>query len=217
MIRASRRMLCLCLFTGLLTQSSITAKAQAGSNPLPRIANGEPAKAPRLPDIHTGDFRPPVLPTVRYDLLPPPLIFTTDPGLTDISTLLQNAIVKRLGVRYRYRGVDDRGYDCSGFVWSVFKETGADFERGPARTLWRQLPEATDSETRQFGTLVFFNRLRHVGIVLDGESFYHASRSKGVKLSRFSGYWKRRITGFRRAPAPILPQRLISASHESHE
>jgi hypothetical protein len=214
MIRASWRMLCFCLFTGLLTQSSMTAIAQSGSNSRPRIANGEPAKAPKLPDIRAGDFRPPVLLTFRYDLLPMPLTLTTDLGPTDPATLLQNAIAKRIGVRYRYRGIDDRGYDCSGFVWSVFKETGADFERGPAHTLWRQLPEATDSETRQFGTLVFFNRLRHVGIVRDGESFYHASRSKGVKISSFSGYWKRRITGFRRAPAPILPEHLISASHE---
>src|SRR5262245_11987934 len=214
MIRASRRILCFCLFIGLLTQPNMTAKAQAGSNVSPRIASGAPAKTPRLPDISAGDFKPPVLPTFRYDLLPPPFIFTPDLGLTDPATLLQNAIVKRLGVRYRYHGVDDRGYDCSGFVWSVFKDTGAVFERGPARELWRQLPEATGSETRQFGTLVFFNRLRHVGIVRDGESFYHASRSKGVKLSPFDGYWKRRITGFRRAPALILPRHLISASNE---
>jgi hypothetical protein len=207
-------MLCFCLFMGLLTQSSIAAKAQTGSNPFPRIANAEPARAPQLPDIRTGDFRPPGLPTFRYDLLPPPLIFTADLGLTDLATLLQSAIAKRLGVRYRYRGVDDRGYDCSGFVWSVFKETGAEFERGPASTLWRQLPVATDSETIQFGTLVFFNGLRHVGIVRDGESFYHASRSKGVKLSSFSGYWKRRVTGFRRAPAPILPQYLTPSPHK---
>lgn len=213
MIRAFRRMLCFCLFTGLLTQSSMTVKAQAGSNQRPRIANRGLVKAPQLPDINTGNFRPPALPKIRYDLIAPTLIFRANggpanPRSSDPATLLKNAITKRLGVRYRYHGTDDRGYDCSGFVWSVFKETGADFERGPARNLWRQLPVARGSETRQFGTLVFFNGLRHVGIVLDGESFYHASRSNGVMLSSFSGYWKRRITGFRRAPGPIFPRRL---------
>jgi len=207
-------MLCFFLFTWLVTQSSITAKAQAGSNPFPRIPNGESAKAPKLPDIKIGDFRPPVLPRSRYYLLPPPLFLKIELGPTDPSTLLQNAIAKRLGARYRYRGVDERGYDCSGFVWSVFKESGADFERGPASALWRQLPVARGSETSRFGTLVFFNKLRHVGIVLDGEWFYHASRSNGVILSPFSGYWKHRITGFRRAPTPTLPQRLISASRK---
>ena len=213
MIRAFRRMLCICLFTGLLTQTSMTVKAQAGSNTRPRIAKSEPVKAPQLPDINTGNFKPPVLPRIRYDLLPP-LILPANLAPSGPAILLQNAIAKRLGVRYRYHGTDDRGYDCSGFVWSVFNETGAEFERGPARSLWSQLPEAKGSETRQFGTLVFFNGLRHVGIVLDGESFYHASRSKGVKLSSFSGYWKQRITGFRRAPPPTLPRQLNSAPPE---
>lgn len=200
MIQAFRRMLCFCLFGGLLTCSSLTAKAQVSSNVFPRIANGEYAKLPQMPEVNPGDFTSLVLPTYRYDLLPAPFILPTD-----AATLLENAITKRLGVRYRYYGMDDRGYDCSGFVWRVFRETGADFERGAARTLWRQLPEAVGAETRQFGTLVFFNGLKHIGIVRDAESFYHASRSRGVTLSRFSSYWQKRITGFRRSPSPIFP------------
>jgi len=200
MIQAFRRVLCFCLFAGLLTHSSMAAKAQVSSNVFLQIANGAHAKAPQLPEIKTGDFTSLILPTFRYDLVQPPLILPTD-----VAALLQNAIVKRLGVRYRYYGANDYGYDCSGFVWSVFREVGADFERGAARTLWYQLPEAVGSETRQFGTLVFFNGLKHIGIVRDAESFYHASRSQGVTLSRFSRYWERRITGFRRAPAPVFP------------
>src|SRR5262249_50344409 len=179
---------------------SLTAEAQVSSNVFLRIASGAYAKTPQLPDVHPGDFASLVPPVFRYDLLPAPFILPTD-----AATLLQNAIVKRLGVHYRYYGADDRGYDCSGFVWSVFREAGADFERGPARTLWSQLPEAVGAETIQFGTLVFFNRGKHIGIVRDAESFYHASRSHGVILSRFSGYWERHIIGFRRSPAPILP------------
>ncbi len=200
MIKAFRRALGICLFAGLLAHPGLTAKAQDQSNVRPRTIKSEPAPAPRLPEINVGDFRPVVLTAFRYNPLPPPLIL-----ITDTTALLQSAIGKRLGVRYRYRGVDNRGYDCSGFVWSVFKETGADFDRGPARSLWRLLPEAKGSETRQFGTLVFFNRLRHIGIVRDSETFYHASRSEGVILSSFSGYWKRRISGFRRAPMTIPP------------
>ncbi|MGE0130649.1 MAG: C40 family peptidase [Blastocatellales bacterium] len=153
-----------------------------------------------MPEVNPGDFTSLVPPTFRYDLFQAPLILPTD-----AAGLLQNAILKRLGVRYRYFGADDRGYDCSGFVWSVFREIGADFERSAARTLWHQLPEAVGTETRQFGTLVFFNGLKHIGIVRDEVSFYHASRSRGVTISRFSGYWKRRVTGFRRAPMPIFP------------
>lgn len=200
MIKAFRRVFCFCLFACLAPYLSLTAEAQVSSNVFLRIASGAYAKTPQLPDVPPGDFTTLVLPTFRYDLLLAPFNLPTD-----AAALLQNAIVKRLGVHYRYYGVDDRGYDCSGFVWSVFREAGADFERGPARTLWSQLPEAVGAETRQFGTLVFFNRGKHIGIVRDAESFYHASRSQGVILSRFSGYWERRVTGFRRSPAPILP------------
>jgi cell wall-associated NlpC family hydrolase len=116
------------------------------------------------------------------------------------SVLLKGAIARRLGIRYRFNGEDDRGYDCSGFIWSVFRDAGADFERTNARALWQQLPKATNDETKQFGTIVFFRGLKHVGIVRDAESFYHASRSKGVTISYFDDYWRKRITGFRRAP-----------------
>jgi hypothetical protein len=132
MIRAFWRTFCFCLFTGLFTGlpplPSLTASAQVGSKASPRVIERKPAKPPQLPEIGVGDFRPLVLPTFRYDLLPPPIIVMGEPAAT-----LHNAITKRLGVRYRYRGVDDRGYDCSGFVWSVFKETGADYERGYLR------------------------------------------------------------------------------------
>src|SRR5215813_15347117 len=105
-----------------------------------------------------------------------------------IFSLLQE-VISRLGIRYRYSGIDNHGYDCSGFVWRVFHETGIEFKRATARTLWAAFPEATEKERVQFGTLVFFNRLKHVGIVRDAYSFYHASRSQGVVRSNFTGYW----------------------------
>jgi hypothetical protein len=200
MITACRLVLCACLVAGLLAQARIVVQAQINPNVLMRAASGEYTKLPPAPRINPADFTSLIVPAFRYDILQPPFAFTND-----TAALLQNAIARRLGIRYRFYGVDDRGYDCSGFVWRVFSEAGADFERVAARTLWRQLPEATAEETRQFGTLVFFNRLKHIGIVRDADSFYHASRSQGIKLSYFTGYWGRRITGFRRAPAPVLP------------
>jgi cell wall-associated NlpC family hydrolase len=134
-------------------------------------------------------------PILGSDNLPIPSNFRND-----IAGSLENAITKRLGVRYRRKGTDDRGYDCSGFIWRVFRESGTNFKRVAARTLWRQLPKATEEERTQFGTLVFFNGLKHVGVVRDASSFYHASLSRGVTLSTFSGYWRRRLTGYRRAP-----------------
>lgn len=116
---------------------------------------------------------------------------------------LYEAVTRRLGRPWRSRGTDDRGYDCSGLVWRVFHDAGIEFERSSARTLWSKLPDATRRERSQFGTLVFFKGLNHVGIVRDAYSFYHVSSSRGVVRSYFSDYWGDRVVGFRRAPAPL--------------
>lgn len=117
-----------------------------------------------------------------------------------IESLMYSAIMDRLGAPYRSNGIDDRGYDCSGFVWRIFQEAGIDLQRTSARALWETLPEATAEEATQFGTLVFFKGVNHVGIVRDGYSFYHASTSQGVVRSFYSGYWEDRVIGFRRVP-----------------
>lgn len=156
------------------------------------------------PDPNNFPSRPRIvpLPALSAELLRPS--FPLAPVLQPAS-ILESAINDKLGIRYRFFGTDDRGYDCSGFVWRVFREIGANFDRMPARELWRFFPEATPEESRQFGTLVFFNGLGHVGIVRDAYSFYHASRSQGIVLSFFAGYWEKRLTGFRRAPIPLMP------------
>jgi cell wall-associated NlpC family hydrolase len=124
----------------------------------------------------------------------------------EIESSLDKAINDRLGLPYLWAGTDDRGYDCSGFVWRVFREAGVDFDRNSARNLWQVLPEASPEEFTLFGTLVFFQGLDHVGIVRDADSFYHASTSEGVRLSyfdKFDKYWRNRVIGYRRIFAPI--------------
>jgi cell wall-associated NlpC family hydrolase len=117
---------------------------------------------------------------------------------------LTDAVQARLGRPYKYGGTDDRGYDCSGFIWRVFYEAGVEFERSPTRRLWEGLPEATPKEKTQYGTLVFFEGLAHVGIVADERSFYHASSSKGIIRSQFAGYWGQRVVGYRRILIPAI-------------
>ena len=130
---------------------------------------------------------------------------TIVPQLMHPALLLETAILKKIGIPYRFYGTDDNGYDCSGFVWRVFQEAGFNLVRMPARDLWQVLPEATPEEVGKFGTLVFFNNLSHVGIVRDPFSFYHASLSQGVVQSPFAGYWENRIIGYRRAPYTLSP------------
>ncbi|MCI0388612.1 MAG: C40 family peptidase [Acidobacteria bacterium] len=198
MKKAFRMLLCLSLLVTIWTQTRVRAEAQETDGPFTHVAKDAGPSPFTLPRITTTDFTPLVFPSSRRDPFLPPLIFIRDPAVS-----LQDAIAKRLGIRYRFHGTDDRGYDCSGFVWRVFQDAGAEFDRVAARILWRQLPEVSGEESRQFGTLVFFRGLRHVGIVRDANSFYHASRRNGVKLSFFNGYWERRITGYRRAPLVV--------------
>ena len=111
---------------------------------------------------------------------------------------LMTSIESLLGTPYRY-GANGDGYgiDCSGFVWRVYHLAGLDFQRTSAADMYFRFAVATEEQKSQFGTLVFFNNLGHVGIVKDKDHFYHASSSAGVTLSTFKGYWEDRIVGYR--------------------
>lgn len=113
---------------------------------------------------------------------------------------LMSAMRSRLGIRYRYGSDGPNTYDCSGLVWSVFSEAGLPITRTSAASYWRTFEPVYGDERFEFGTLVFLNKLGHVGIVVDENTFYHASSSKGVTFSPFAGYWSKRIVGFRRIP-----------------
>ncbi|PYS92473.1 MAG: hypothetical protein DMF62_00575 [Acidobacteria bacterium] len=111
---------------------------------------------------------------------------------------LVRSIESKLGIPYRYGSTGPSRYDCSGFVWAVFSESGMGFTRQSAQSIWNASLPVDDQEKYKFGTLVFFNGLGHMGIVADGNGFYHASSSHGITYSPFKGYWEKRIVGFRK-------------------
>ncbi len=119
---------------------------------------------------------------------------------SSLNNLLLASINSKLGIPYRYGSMGPNRYDCSGFVWSVFKDAGVLFERSSAKTFWNEFEPVEGDARYQFGTLVFFNHLGHVGIVADENGFYQASSSKGITYSPFKGYWEKRIVGYRRIP-----------------
>jgi len=128
------------------------------------------------------------------------LLTSSTLGMTRIQPLLSAAIDQRLGSPYHWGSTGPNAFDCSGFVWSVFRSAGIDFERGSARTLWSRFEAPAPDEKFKFGTLVFFSNLAHIGIVANEHGFYHASRHHGVVYSPFNDYWLSRIDGFRRVP-----------------
>ena len=131
------------------------------------------------------------------------LVLKTTAPLMHFQPLLVGAIDARLGSPYHWGSTGPNAFDCSGFVWSTFHTAGIDFERGSARTLWARFEAPAPAEQFKFGTLVFFNGRRHVGIVADENGFYHASRHHGVVYALFKGYWGKHIDGFRRVPVPV--------------
>jgi cell wall-associated NlpC family hydrolase len=107
-----------------------------------------------------------------------------------------------MGTPYRFGGKSTKGFDCSGFVYHVFKENGFNIERSSRA----QSTQGTDINTDEVqpGDLLFFTgtkpeirKVGHVGIVISepGEpvQFVHSSSNGGVKVSELEGYYSTRF------------------------
>ena len=117
-------------------------------------------------------------------------------------TGLRAAIERHLGRPYVWGSAGMKSFDCSGFVWCVMMENGILTKRTTARKYYMMLPKARPGDESRFGTVVFFDNLKHVGIVDTKSTFYHAQLSRGTNLSEFNSFWRQKIYGFRRMPVP---------------
>ena len=94
------------------------------------------------------------------------------------------------GIAYRYGGTDERGFDCSGFVGAVYRESfGLDLPRS-TELLWDFGNRVSD---KKVGDIIYFSPnadYNHVGIYIGERRFIHSSSSKGVMISYLSDpYW----------------------------
>lgn len=112
------------------------------------------------------------------------------------------SIQKYLGRRYVWGATGMKSFDCSGFVWRVMYENGILMKRTTARKFFMMLRPVPKEEQWNFGTLVFFDDLTHVGIVDTPEAFYHAQVIFGTQRSQMTSFWRRKIYGFRQLPVP---------------
>jgi cell wall-associated NlpC family hydrolase len=96
------------------------------------------------------------------------------------------------GTRHRLGGTSRQGVDCSGFVKTVYKDV---FNINLPRTTKAQVRQGKSVTFNELqpGDLVFFkppNYPRHVGIFLSRSQFVHASKTKGVTISKIDKhYW----------------------------
>jgi len=179
----------------------VTVSRQTLSTPIPssrpvltnKIIVGANQSSPSL--IQRTASVQPVVPVSTYSATARSLSYSSS-----LDYLLHSSINSKLGIPYKYGSTGPNRYDCSGFVWSVFKDAGVLFERSSAKTFWNEFEPVEGDARFQFGTLVFFNHLGHVGIVADENGFYQASSSKGITYTPFKGYWENRIVGYRRIP-----------------
>jgi cell wall-associated NlpC family hydrolase len=99
------------------------------------------------------------------------------------------------GTKYKYGGIDKRGFDCSGFTKTVYKNA---FKVTLPRTTkeMSKLGKKISKKKLKPGDLVFFRpsrRYEHVGIYIGENSFIHSSTSKGVIKTKLDDiYWKKK-------------------------
>lgn len=181
--------------------SAIAQSSESDSRPTNTVLN-RLENAPIAAPIEEG--RPRTVGSSGSAKSAKPLLVPTINLTTRFDQSLLTAIQSHLGASYRFNRTGPEEFDCSGLVWRAFQDIGVNFQRGPARSYWATMPAPAEGEQFKFGTLVFFNNLAHVGIVVDDKGFYHSARHGGVMYSPFNDYWLSRIDGFRRVPMEAL-------------
>lgn len=130
-----------------------------------------------------------------------------DLTLSELQQQLEAEYQRWKGTRHRLGGSSRSGVDCSGFVQAVYKNI---FEMDLPRTTQAQskLGRSVKQNDLHAGDLVFFkppSYPRHVGIYLSRSEFIHASKTKGVTVSRISpDYWGKYFWTARRL-LPVYP------------
>nr|WP_223282666.1 peptidoglycan endopeptidase [Neobacillus kokaensis] len=105
-----------------------------------------------------------------------------------------------IGVPYVWGGNTPDGFDCSGFIYYVYKNSGKSLLRTSAAGYYAR---AYYVDKPQPGDLVFFENtykkgISHLGIYLGNNQFIHAS-DIGVAISNLDNpYYKAHFEGFKR-------------------
>lgn len=114
---------------------------------------------------------------------------------------LDETVEDLLGIRYKYGGTNESGFDCSGFTSYVFAALGIELPRD-SRSQAKLGVKIAKHELKK-GDLVFFNTngktISHVGIYIGDGKMAHASTKQGTVITEIdSGYYAKRYVTARR-------------------
>lgn len=191
----------------LLVIPQVASVARAEPTPAPLIAASVLPQSPPPTPVAPPPTSPPA--PVATPAAPPPAAQPTPapaatakppqsaPGAT---STLAAAALRLVGRPYAWGGSSEAGFDCSGLVWYVAKQAGANISRG----LLGQFNAGAhpDRKALQPGDIIFFQNtympgLSHNGIYVGDGKFVHAADERsGVTTSRLDDpYWTTRYFG----------------------
>jgi LysM repeat protein len=107
---------------------------------------------------------------------------------------------KLLGTPYAWGGTTPSGFDCSGFIYYVFNQTGKSITRTNTDGYYNR---SYYIHTPKPGDLVFFENtykkgISHMGIYIGDDQFIHAGDSGVAISSVHNSYWKSKMDGYKR-------------------
>jgi cell wall-associated NlpC family hydrolase len=175
------------------------ARAEPTPEPKPAATpTPKPASTPEPKPAATQPPKPAATPAPAPKPAPAPPANAPKDGLV-------GGALKLLGAPYVWGGSSPSGFDCSGFVWYVARQSGKSVSRG----LMGQYDSGSHPARNELkvGDLVFFQNtyrpgVSHNGIYLGNDQFVHAAGDGfGVTISNLSSaYWSSHWFGATRLP-----------------